>query len=199
LVTGTSSTTALREVGGGAAQNLVLHLQPALVTAQLDQLGLLSRGLPVHDAVVDVGLADPAAHGLHRHVEVSGDLGLAQVTAAGDPHDVTLELGRELLRHSDILYAGPRPTEAVSTHLQQSQASPMLAAPRLAHATPTLRSYEPYTCTTRRLRSTTKGLFCGADGENAVTVRVSAPVPVSPDLRAWYCKAHNSGANASAG
>src|SRR3712207_6277064 len=97
------------------SSDLVLHLQPALLPAQLHELVLLGAGLPVDDAVVDVGLAHPAAHRLHRDVEVGGDLGLTQVTAAGDPDDVTLELRRELLGHSDILSAGPRPTEAVST------------------------------------------------------------------------------------
>src|SRR3712207_9288601 len=74
------------------AQDLVLHLQPALLPAQLHELVLLGAGLPVDDAVVDVGLAHPAAHRLDRDVEVGSDLGLAQVTAAGDPDDVTLEL-----------------------------------------------------------------------------------------------------------
>ncbi len=62
-----------------------------------------------------VGLAHPAANRLHRNVEVGSDLGLAQITAAGHTDDVTLELGRELLRHSDILPARRRPTDGVST------------------------------------------------------------------------------------
>ena len=41
--------------------------------------------------------------------------GLRQIAAAGDLHDVTLELEPELLGHSDILPAGPGPTDGVST------------------------------------------------------------------------------------
>src|SRR5690606_7059940 len=103
------------EVGRRAAQDLVLLLQPALVPAQLDQLVLLAGGLAVHDPVVDVGLAHPSPHRLHGDVEVGSDLGVRQIAAASDPHDVTLELRRELLGHSDILPAGPRPTDGVST------------------------------------------------------------------------------------
>jgi hypothetical protein len=79
--------------------------------AQLDQLGGLGAALPVDHPVVDLGLA----YRLDRGVEVSSDLDLAQVTLAGDPHHVTLQLGWEPLGHSDNLPAGPRPTEAVST------------------------------------------------------------------------------------
>jgi len=68
------------EVGGRAAQGLVLHLQPAFVTAQLHELVLFGAGLPIDDAVVDVSLTDPTPHRLHGDVEVSSDLGLAQVT-----------------------------------------------------------------------------------------------------------------------
>ncbi len=83
------------EVGRGAAQDLVLHLQPALVAAQVHQFVLVAAGSAVHNTVVDVGLLAPAAHRLHRDVEVSSDLGMAQIPSAGDPDDVTLELGRE--------------------------------------------------------------------------------------------------------
>ena len=62
----------------------------------------------------DVGLAAPAPHRLDRDVEVSRDLDLAQVAAASDPHDVTLELlgTAWAQRHPP---AGPRPAEEVWT------------------------------------------------------------------------------------
>jgi hypothetical protein len=54
-------------------------------------------------------------HRLHRDVEVGGDLGVRLIAAASDPHDVTLELRRKLLGHSNILPAGPRRSSGVST------------------------------------------------------------------------------------
>jgi len=64
----------------------------------MDQLGLLGAGLALHDAVVDVGLADPAAHRLDRDVEVVSNLSVVRVTPAGDPHHVTLGPGPVLCR-----------------------------------------------------------------------------------------------------
>ncbi len=58
-------------MGRGAAQDLVLHLQPTLLAAQPHQLVLLPVGLPVDNAVVDVRLTHPAAHRLDRNVEVA--------------------------------------------------------------------------------------------------------------------------------
>jgi hypothetical protein len=66
----------------------------------------LRRSLPWNAARNCRRLAHPATHRLHADVEVSSDLGLAQVTPAGESDDVTLERGRELLGHSDMLSAG---------------------------------------------------------------------------------------------
>jgi len=52
-------------VGRRAAQNLGLHYQPPHLAAQLHEFVVLGAGLAVDDAVVDVGLADSAAHQLH--------------------------------------------------------------------------------------------------------------------------------------
>ena len=49
------------EVGRRPAQDLVLHLQPALLTTLLHQLVLLGAGLAVHNTVVDIGLSTPRA------------------------------------------------------------------------------------------------------------------------------------------
>lgn len=40
--------------------------------------------------------------GARKHVRVCSDLGVAQLAAAGDPDDVTLELGRERPGRADI-------------------------------------------------------------------------------------------------
>lgn len=58
--------------------------------AELDQIGLLRHGEVVLDAAVDVGLADPPAHRLDRHIEVSGHLRHGQVTPAGHRDDLPL-------------------------------------------------------------------------------------------------------------
>src|SRR5207302_1352850 len=94
--TGTSFREGvLGEVRGGAAQDLVLHLQAAGLTAQLHDLGLLRGRLALADAVIDVGLAHPTAHRLGRDIEVGRDLGDLQITAPCDRDHVTLELRRE--------------------------------------------------------------------------------------------------------
>jgi hypothetical protein len=94
---------------------LVLQLQSAPLPAELDELALLGAGPAIDNAVSDVGLAHPAAHRLDRDVEVGSDLGLAQLTAADNPDEVTLELRRQLLGHSDFLPARQDPAERVST------------------------------------------------------------------------------------
>ena len=69
----------------------------------------------VLDAVVDVGLAHPAAHRLDRHTEIGGHLREGQVPSAGDRDHISLELGRELLGHRNILPARHRRAETMST------------------------------------------------------------------------------------
>src|SRR5688500_15025943 len=56
----------LREVGGRSAEDLVLHLQPPVLSTEPDHLGLLGGRQAVLDAIVDVGLLHPAADGLRR-------------------------------------------------------------------------------------------------------------------------------------
>src|SRR5690606_31345123 len=133
------------EVGRRAAQDLVLLLQPALLAAQLDQLVLLAGGLAVHDTVVDVGLAHPAPHRLGGDTEVGGDLGVRQIATAGDPHDITLELRRKLLGHSDILPAGPRPTDGVSTSPAAVPHSTFRNQPHFSEVVRRCRKPEPTT------------------------------------------------------
>src|SRR5215510_4386437 len=67
--TGTSfRERVLGEVRGGAAQDLVLHLETTRLASQLHQLRLLRAGQPVADPVVDISLAHPAVHRLDRDV-----------------------------------------------------------------------------------------------------------------------------------
>ena len=66
---------------------------------------LLRRRETVADVVVDVGLLAQAANGLDREPEVGGDLGLGQITTAGNSDDVTQKLRRERLGRGDILPA----------------------------------------------------------------------------------------------
>ena len=68
--------------------------------------------------LVQVHQQSLSGHGLARRFAQRAQqshLGMGQIAAAGDPHDITLELGRELLGHGDILPAGPGPTDGVST------------------------------------------------------------------------------------
>jgi hypothetical protein len=93
---------------GATVTDVVFHLESALLAAQLHQLGLFGGGDAVADAVIDVGLAHPPTHRLHRDVEVGRDLGDRQITATSNRDHVTLELRRELLGHRNILAARPR-------------------------------------------------------------------------------------------
>ena len=105
----------LREVRGCAAEDLVLHLQPPLLSTQLDQLGLLGGGQTIADSVVDVGLGHPAAHRVLGHAEVDRNLRDRQITSPSDRDHVTLELIGELLGHRDILPARHRRAHRMST------------------------------------------------------------------------------------
>ena len=97
------------------AQDLILRLQPALVPAQLNQLGLLRTGPALPNPVIDLGLTHPATHRLLGDTKVDRDLRHRQITPTGNRGHVLLELRRVLLRHSDILPEDPRPSKAMST------------------------------------------------------------------------------------
>jgi hypothetical protein len=60
-------------------------------------------------------------------VEVGSDLGDRQITASSDGHDVTLELGRELLRHGEHPSVAPSATHGMSTE----RAADPTGAPKL--------------------------------------------------------------------
>jgi hypothetical protein len=88
-------------------------------------LGLLGRREPITDAVVDVGLADPAPHRLHRNVEVGSDLRVGQIAPASDSDHVTLELRRELLGHRNILPTRLHRAKAMSTDPAADPSTPL--------------------------------------------------------------------------
>jgi hypothetical protein len=69
------------------------------------------------------GLAHPAAHGFARDVEVGSDRGLAQVTAAGDPDNVTLKLRRNCLNSETSSLRDKIPQNECQLKSQQSLAA----------------------------------------------------------------------------
>ena len=60
------------------------------------------------ELVIDVRLLHPARHRVLRHPEITSDLRLRQTGRTRDRDHVTLELRREILRHSDILPVSTR-------------------------------------------------------------------------------------------
>src|SRR5699024_7514411 len=91
-----SRQVRLGQVGGGAAEDLVLLLKQPDLLARLAQLRRLLTGLAGTVAVIDVGLADPF---VERHLvdaKVLRDLrdGDAVLTGPGHSHDVFAELLR---------------------------------------------------------------------------------------------------------
>ena len=98
-----SRQVRLRQVGGRAAQDLVLLLQQSVPAAELAQLRGVFTGLPGTVAVIDVCLADPFAQRHLVDAEVLDDLseGDARFTGTRDTHDVVTELLRAGLGHGD--------------------------------------------------------------------------------------------------
>ncbi|MFN8034454.1 MAG: hypothetical protein U0V73_00755 [Acidimicrobiia bacterium] len=66
--------------------------------------------------VIDIGLAHPTAHRLGRYINIDSDLSQGQIIPTRDRDHITLELGRERLRHGAILSTRPRRAQAVSTN-----------------------------------------------------------------------------------
>ena len=73
-------------------------------------------GQAVTDPVIDIGLRDPALHRRFRDPEISRDFRTSQIAPTSDRDHITLELRRELLGHQNILPAGHRPAQRMSTN-----------------------------------------------------------------------------------
>src|SRR5690606_36020433 len=92
----------LREVGGRAAQDLVLLLQQTDPLARFTQLDVLGRGRAGPRAVLDIGLREPVRQARFADAEVSSDLLQmdAWLAVPRNTHDVVAELLGVWLGHS---------------------------------------------------------------------------------------------------
>ncbi|WP_246124149.1 hypothetical protein [Nocardia bhagyanarayanae] len=96
---------SLRQIGGRAAQDLVLLLEQPDPAAGIAQLGGLAARSPRLVPIIDIGLADPFRQRHRMDPEIGRDLLQRDslVPVAGDPHDVIAKLFRIRLGHCDIL------------------------------------------------------------------------------------------------
>src|SRR5699024_3957010 len=91
---GFSRQVRLREVGGRAAEDLVLLLEQPVTATQIPQLGGLLTGLARPGTVLDIGLTHPVRQAGLGDPEVLRDYRelLARFAVPGDADDVVTEL-----------------------------------------------------------------------------------------------------------
>lgn len=102
---GSIFTGFLREEGRRSLEDLDVLLQPAVLSAQPDQLVPLHRGRSRPLAVIDVGLPNPLPHRRLSQVEVPGHLADRAVPAVALLDDVGLEPRRDERRRRCFFFA----------------------------------------------------------------------------------------------
>ena len=120
----------LGEVGGGATQDLVLHLEPAVRRRSWTTSACSAEVRPSLIPSSTSAWRIQRCTDLNRDLEVGCDFSDAQITSAGDTDDITLELRREPLWHGFHPFGEHCPSLRMSTKVTADPNS----SPELMHA-----------------------------------------------------------------